>query len=231
MRAASRSNHPARSTSGNSPVRPDRGGHSIANVLLCTSLTSTSPSHRPGASRPSRSACRSSPSEHGASRRNQRVRGTSSSRNSRDAACERDLARQRTRPWARTTRRRVFLRPIGATGMHEQHLDLITRSSVQEESRTALGHRRLLSPRRASKVVRTARSCRPRRGTCRAGSLSRRAKRRATPPGYLGTRCTPSKATSTTSSGPHVHDVPLATASRHAPDSRFARRASRRSSP
>src|SRR5262249_23533862 len=44
FRAASRSNHATRSISGKVCVRPDRGGHSISNVLLTASAGSRSPS-------------------------------------------------------------------------------------------------------------------------------------------------------------------------------------------
>ena len=43
-RASSRPNHAARSTSGNSRIRPDRGGHSIVKVLDVTASASMSPS-------------------------------------------------------------------------------------------------------------------------------------------------------------------------------------------
>ena len=42
--ANSSGNHAARSTSGNSCCRPDFGGHSIVNVVLCTADASRSPS-------------------------------------------------------------------------------------------------------------------------------------------------------------------------------------------
>jgi len=42
-RASSWPNQPARSTSGNSCIRPDRGGHSIVNVLLVIASASRSP--------------------------------------------------------------------------------------------------------------------------------------------------------------------------------------------
>ena len=40
--------HAARSTSGNSAVRPERGGHSSEKVLLFSDAGSKSPSQRPG---------------------------------------------------------------------------------------------------------------------------------------------------------------------------------------
>lgn len=43
-RARGRGNHAARSTSGNSAHRPERGGHSILNVLLTILSGSTSAS-------------------------------------------------------------------------------------------------------------------------------------------------------------------------------------------
>jgi hypothetical protein len=43
-RAAARGNHSARSTSGKSRMVPERGGHSIVNVLLLTRAVSKSPS-------------------------------------------------------------------------------------------------------------------------------------------------------------------------------------------
>ena len=42
--ATSSGNHAARSISGNSCCRPDFGGHSIVNVVLCTAAASRSPS-------------------------------------------------------------------------------------------------------------------------------------------------------------------------------------------
>ena len=43
--ASSMENQPALSTSGNSAVLPERGGHSIANILLLSRAGSKSPSH------------------------------------------------------------------------------------------------------------------------------------------------------------------------------------------
>src|SRR4026209_2460428 len=44
LSASSSENHPARSTSGNAAIRPDRGGHPMLNRLLLIDAASHSPS-------------------------------------------------------------------------------------------------------------------------------------------------------------------------------------------
>ena len=174
--ASSSPNHPARSTSGNSWVRPDRGGHSISKELLCTSLTSRSPSIAHAHDLPARLSAR----------RAGRVRSRSagpvrSPPRTRGAPRRAGPRRIRTRLSARTRRPRPSSprtgRPGGRGGPRGRR-----RPAVREESGAELRHARRLSWPTARGSPGPSRSCRHRRPACRAGSLTR-AKRSAGPPG------------------------------------------------